>query len=158
MAYCTYAEDVHPRTAKFDARDAPEEANGLPATTPSLTECTALIEQIAQEIDGRLRKRGITTPVVDPEGVTLLLPINAVGAAAAILRSAFPQEQGIGGDRGAAAGLERSYQDSLQEIDDGLIDKDSVKDSNVTDGFPHHHHHHHAGYGGRCHAGYRGPC
>lgn len=134
MAYCTYEADVWPRSSKFTARDA---EGGLEATSPSRTQCDALIDQVAAEIDGRLRMRGITTPVADPEGVAMLLPINAIGAAAAILRSAFPQKEGIGGDGGAAAELHEEYKDWLARIDAGLLDRDAAKDgANVVDGFP----------------------
>lgn len=126
MPYCNYSPDVEKRIrAFFEPRDAPV-GEGPPATKPTLTEVSAIIDDVAARIDMRLRARGVALPLGDPEALAHLAPINAAGAAAATLRAAVTREQGEGS---AAQALETEFADGLAFIDGGGLDRDTPRSS-----------------------------
>lgn len=136
MSYADLTTDVLPRIPQVAAlRDADDES-GLPATQPTATQAASLLAQVEAEVDGRLRRRGITTPVTDSGAVSILMPIVAVGTAAAVLFAAFPHQEGISGEGGAATRLQERYVAMLEDIDNGLLDNDAEPDEPaVTCGF-----------------------
>lgn len=125
MSYADLTDDVLPRIPQVQALRDAEDESGLPVTQPSATQAASLLAQVEAEIDGHLRRRGVTTPVTDTEGIATLMPIAAVGAAAAILFAAFPQSEGISGEGGAATRLQERYVAMLADIDAGLLDNDT---------------------------------
>ena len=60
---------------------------------------------------------------------------GAIGTAAAVLRAAFPQKEGIGGEGGAASELQAQYERMLAAIDEGLLDHLDSGTPNVSHGF-----------------------
>ena len=137
MSYADLTNDVLPRIPAVSALRDEGGPGGLPATQPTRSQAAALLAQVEAEIDGRLRRRqaGITVPVEDPDAIALLLPIAAIGTAAAVLRAAFPQKEGIGGEGGAASELQAQYERMLAAIDEGLLDHLDSGTPNVSHGF-----------------------
>lgn len=82
MAYCTIT-DVQALNA--------QRTYGA-TTKPTTTQVTALIDQIAAEIDAVLAAKGFTIPVTTPTTfVTFLAAVNAYGAGALAEASMFPE-------------------------------------------------------------------
>jgi hypothetical protein len=140
MSYCDLDTDVLALIPKVQAlRDA--EPGGLPVTQPTRSQAESLRAQVEAEIDGHLRRRGVALPVTDLEALSTLLPIAAAGTAAAVMRAAFPQDEGVGGAGGAATKLEDKYQGMLAALDAGLLDADTTSEGcNVSHGFRRWHH------------------
>ncbi len=66
-------------------------------STPTSTQATALIDQIAVEIDAVLEAQGYTVPVTSPANfVNVLKAINAYGAAALAEMGMFPEVSEMG--------------------------------------------------------------
>ena len=62
------------------------------STTPTTTQVTAFIDDIAAEIDSVLSARGLATPVTEPASfLAHLTHVNAVGAAARAEFAMFPE-------------------------------------------------------------------
>lgn len=111
MSYATIT-DVQDLIAQF------------PITTtskPNTTQVTAIIADTSNEIDVRLSGAGFAVPVTTP-GFFLawLKRLNAYGAAAAVLKSMFPDAVGPG-DTPAYAFWEERYQAGLKAITDGTV-------------------------------------
>lgn len=87
MAYCTIT-DVQALNAQ----------RTYSATTkPTTTQVTALIAQIATEIDAVLAAKGYTIPVATPTTfVTFLATVNAYGAGALAEAAMFPETSEMG--------------------------------------------------------------
>lgn len=105
----------------------------LTATSkPTLTQATAITNDTSDEIDARLAAVGVVTPVTTPASfLRALALLNAYGAAAAILKSMFPDAVGPG-DTPAYAFWEKRYQDGLDAISagaDGGVIPPAVPDS-----------------------------
>jgi hypothetical protein len=86
MAYCAIADvqRLNPKRV-YDA-----------SSTPTSTQVTALIDQVAAEIDTVLLSRGLSVPVTIPtEFVTHLKQVNATGAAALAEMGMFPESAGV---------------------------------------------------------------
>jgi len=112
MSYCTTADvqTLNP-TRTYDA-----------ATTPTLTQVQAYVDQIAGEVDTVLQGRGLVVPVAAPSVfVTFLRQLNAVGAAAMAERAMFPEAQGMMGSTAASAMHWKQYQDGLKYLKEGSL-------------------------------------
>jgi hypothetical protein len=111
MPYATLAE-VQQLMAQFT----------ISATsTPNTTQATAIMTDISNEIDVRLSGAGFSVPVTDPQYFEdWLALLNSYGAAAAVLKSMFPDAVGIG-ETPAYAFWEARYQQGLKDIADGTI-------------------------------------
>lgn len=92
------------------------------STNPTSTQATAMIADVSNEIDVHLASAGFTTVPVVAAGYLLewLKALNEYGAAAGILKSAFPDAVGPG-DTPAYAFWEERYQAGLKFIDDGKL-------------------------------------
>jgi hypothetical protein len=101
-------------------------------TTPTTAQAEAIITAISAEIDMRLRAKGYAVPVTDPQALEMLQTVCMYGAAAGILRAAFPSGDGIAGDGGAAAFWEGKYQAALVQVDDGALDQDADTAGSTT--------------------------
>lgn len=111
MAYATLAE-VQGLIAQFTIGAS---------TTPNTTQANAIITDVSNEIDVRLASAGFSVPVTTPAYLLDWLGLlNAYGAAAAILKSAFPDAVGPG-DTPAYAFWEERYQAGLKLISDGEV-------------------------------------
>ena len=102
MAYAVI-DDVQGLIAKF-----PLSAT----TTPTTTQVTTLITQVSAEIDSVIAGAGYAVPVTAPAWFLVALKLlNGYGAAAAVLRSMFPEKAG-GGE--AAVAMESYYASQYQ--------------------------------------------
>ena len=123
MAYGTLA-DVQGLLAQFTI-DA--------ASKPTATQAGVIVTDISNEIDGRLSGAGFTVPVTMPTYfVDWLALLNAYGAAAAVLKSMFPDaiEEG---KTPVYAFWEARYKDGLKAISDGSVSPpESPTNSNVV--------------------------
>ena len=91
------------------------------STTPTEAQATTIIDAIAWEIDAALVGVGYTLPCEGPAWfVSWLGMLTAYGAAAAILKSMFPDATGPG-ESPAYAFWESRYQEGLKGIRDGTI-------------------------------------
>lgn len=91
------------------------------ATTPTSTQVTALIAQIAAEIDAILEAQGYTVPVTSPATfVTSLLTVNAYGVAALAEAAMFP-ETTAPGETAHWSYLEKKYQAWLKDLRAGIV-------------------------------------
>ncbi|KKL13739.1 hypothetical protein LCGC14_2522730, partial [marine sediment metagenome] len=90
-------------------------------TTPTMTQATAIINDVSFEIDAALSANGIAVPVTTPAWfVSWLSLANQYGAAAAILKSMFPGATGPD-ETPAYAFWESRYQKALKGIKDGSL-------------------------------------
>lgn len=109
MAYAS-AADVANLHAKF-----PTSATSKPTTT----QAGFIIVDISNEIDVALAAQGVSVPVTAPQYfVDWLGILNAYGAAAAILKSMFPDATGAA-ESPAYAFWEKRYQEGLASLRDG---------------------------------------
>ena len=96
------------------------------ATRPDTTQATAIIADISNEIDVALSAAGVAVPVTTPTFfLDWLGRLNAYGAAAAVLKSMFPDAVGPG-DTPAYAFWDNWYQRGLDGIRDGSLIPGSV--------------------------------
>ena len=112
MSYCTTTDvkTLNP-TRTYDA-----------ASTPTLTQVQAYIDQIAGEVDTVLQGRGLAVPVTTPAVfVTFLKQLNAFGAAALAERAMFPEAQGMMGGTAASSMHWKQYQDGLKWMKEGSL-------------------------------------
>ncbi len=131
MDYCAL-DDVSPLNSAIG-----ELSDDTQLTT---TAAAALVTQISDVINGRLRAKGYVIPVIDPEALATLRATCKYGAAALILRSLFPAATGVSGDAGAAAAYEKAYERDLALIDDGGLSADMVSSGNsIAHAWEHHH-------------------
>jgi len=92
------------------------------ATTPTITQVQAYVDQIAGEIDTVLQGRGLAVPITTPAVfVTFLKQLNAVGAAAMAERAMFPEAQGMMGGTAASAMHWKQYTDGLKWLREGNL-------------------------------------
>ena len=112
MAAYGTLDDVRGLMAKF-AIDA--------NSTPDETQAQAIVDETSDEIDMRLSAAGVAIPATTPAGfLNFLGRLNAYGAAAAILRSMFPQGGGATDSNPTVYAFhERRYRDGLKAIADG---------------------------------------
>lgn len=143
MDYCALS-DVYPlMSAVGELRDAPVEPDATPATQLTASAAASLITQVSAEIDGHLRAKGYTLPVVDYEALVFLTSVAASGTAARILRSLFPASEGVSGDAGAASAHEKTYQAGLALIDKGGLAADMSRSGmSIAHGWEHCQHEH----------------
>ena len=117
----TYADaaDVNRLIAKF-----PPGA----ATAPTETQATELITEIDNEVNVALSSVGVTVPVTTPAYfLDWLGLVVAYGAAAAILKSMFPQSAGTSdANPSIYAFWERRYRDALKQIRSGDAIPDEI--------------------------------
>jgi len=100
------------------------------STKPTTTQAEATVAAIALEIDGRLRRKGYTTPVTDATGVALLKRMNARGAAYEIEVSL---QQGIVGNiEGPVIAYGKQYERDLRDLDGDKIDLGAVSPSSSS--------------------------
>lgn len=91
------------------------------SSKPNTTQATAIIADISNEIDVALTSVGVTVPVTTPAYfLDWLGRLNAYGAAAAVLKSMFPDATGPG-DTPAYAFWNDWYQRGLATILDGSV-------------------------------------
>jgi hypothetical protein len=96
------------------------------SSVPNSTQVTTIIDDTSDEIDVRLAAAGYTAPATAPPYfLDWLGHLNAYGAAAAVLKSAFPDATGPG-DTPAYAFWEARYQAGLKAITDGTAIPDGV--------------------------------
>lgn len=119
--YCTL-DDALSLLGDVTLRDA---VAGVTATTPSLTQATALLSQVTQEIDMHLRAAGGALPVTDADALASLHAIAMNGTAARIAKAKWPADAGPGGDNGAVGVLRDDYRWGLAFIDGGGLSRDS---------------------------------
>ena len=109
-----YAElsDVQALLAKFTVGGT---------TKPTVTQATAIIRDVSAEIDAALAGAGFAVPVTAPAWfVNYLGLVNQYGAAAAILKSMFPEAAGATEQTPAVyAFWESRYQKALKALRDG---------------------------------------
>lgn len=111
MSYATDA-DVQELIAQFTLGAS---------SVPTLTQAGNIRTDISNEIDVRLSGAGFSVPVMTPSYfVDWLGRLNAYGAAAAILKSMFPDALGPG-ETPAYAFWEARYQEGLKAIADGAV-------------------------------------
>lgn len=116
MAYAVIA-DVQDLIAQFPLSTT---------STPTTAQATTIMNDTANEIDMRLSRAGVTTPVTTPAAfLRALALLNAYGTAAAVLKSMFPAATGPG-ETPAYAFWEKRYQDGLAAISDGSFLPDDV--------------------------------
>lgn len=109
MVYAVTA-DVDNLIAKFPRTSS---------TKPTTTQTSLIISDISNEIDVALSSQGVTVPVTAPSFfVDWLGLLNGYGAAAAVLKSMFPDSQGAA-ESPAYAFWEKRYQDGLKSLRDG---------------------------------------
>jgi len=90
-------------------------------SSPTTTELSGIIDNVAAEIDTVLASQGYTTPITIPSSfVTRLKLLNAQGAAALAEMGQFPDASGPG-ETPHGAVLLKAYQDSLQSLRDGEV-------------------------------------
>ena len=120
MAYAVIA-DVTELLAQFTL-----DAN----SSPSTDQATNILSDISDEIDTALASKGISVPVTAPTYYKDALGrLNAYGAAAAVLKSMFPDATGAG-ETPAYAFWEGRYKRGLEGIKNGtLIPPDLTKGS-----------------------------
>jgi hypothetical protein len=109
MSYCTITDvrGLNP-TRSYGA-----------STTPTETQVTTYIDNIAGEIDAIINGRGYTVPVTAPTAlVTFLKQTNALGAAALAESAMFPEPQGMGAST-HGTDLWKKYQDALKWLREG---------------------------------------
>ena len=102
------------------------------STTPTTTQVTGFITDIAAEIDSILTARGLATPVTTPsEFVAHLAHVNAVGAAARAELAMFPEaaESPAGSPQGDR--LWGQYQEYLR-----ALRKDALPVAQIADMTP----------------------
>lgn len=123
MAYATEAK-VEALMAKF-AVDG--------STTPTNTQLTIIIDDVAGDMDSRLAAKGVTVPVTSPAYfLDYLEGINSMGAAARTLRSMFPDVSGPG-EQPAYNFWQARYNAFLKGVDDGsVIPPDAMKGETVA--------------------------
>jgi len=99
-------------------------------SAPTTTQATTIINDTADEINARLSAAGLTTPVTTPASfLRALALLNAYGAAAAVLKSMFPDAVGPG-DTPAYAFWEERYKAGLAAIANGSMSPaDSVSNA-----------------------------
>lgn len=91
------------------------------AGAPTEVQAEAIIASVSAEIDVVLAARGITVPVTEPAYfLSSLLPVNAHGAAARILRSWFPDAVGPG-EQPAYAYWQALYDGAIEAMKDGSM-------------------------------------
>lgn len=87
-------------------------------SNPNHTQAESIIDDISDEIDGVLSGLGATVPVTTPAWfLDKLAILNGYGAAATILKSAYPEAQGPG-ENPAYAFWEARYRKGLQALKD----------------------------------------
>jgi hypothetical protein len=95
------------------------------STAPKDTQVTDMMAGVAAEIDMHLSSVGYTVPATTPaEFVVWLAQVNADGAVARVLKSAFPNSivsQNGGPVIPAYAYYEKKYQDALRAIDERTV-------------------------------------
>lgn len=116
MAYCT-TSDVQALNTKRPAYSA--------STTPTSTQVSSFVDQIAAEIDTVLEGRGFTTPVTSAttseKFVAWLLALNARGAAALAEQAQFPDRASVQGTVGSASVYWAQYREGLKYLKEGAI-------------------------------------
>lgn len=91
------------------------------SSKPNTTQATAIIQGISDEIDVALQGVGVTVPATTPAYfLNWLAALNSYGAAAAVLKSMFPDAVGPG-DTPAYAFWNEWYQRGLAAIRDGSL-------------------------------------
>lgn len=91
------------------------------SSKPTDAQATLIINDTSDEINARLSAAGVATPVATPASfLRALALLNAYGAAAAVLKSMFPDAVGPG-DTPAYAFWEKRYQDGLLAIANGSM-------------------------------------
>lgn len=85
-------------------------------STPTTTQATNMVADVASEIEMALASAGVSLPVTDDRALIYLNTVNKQGAAAAILRAAFGSGEMTDG---AAADWEKKYQANLVLIRGG---------------------------------------
>jgi len=124
MAYCALID-----VQALNARRNNNTVYGA-STVPTATQVTALIVQIAAEIDTILAAQSIATPVTAPASfVSFLLNLNARGAAALADMAAFPESDGGPGASTHGQTLWKLYQQGLDGLKDGTAIDPAVSDS-----------------------------
>lgn len=100
-------------------------------SAPTTTQATVIVNDTADEINARLSAAGLTVPVTAPASfLRALVLLNAYGAAAAILKSMFPDAPGPG-DTPPYAFWEERYKAGLVAIANGsMIPVDAVANTN----------------------------
>lgn len=118
MAYAVIA-DINRLIAKF----AP-----TATSAPTLTQATELITEIDNEVNVALSSVGVNVPVTAPAYFLDWLGLAvAYGAAAAILKSMFPQSAGTSdANPSIPAFWERRYRDALKQIRSGDAIPDEI--------------------------------
>ena len=100
-------------------------------TTPTSTQVSALIDQIAAEIDAELMAKGYEAPATTPtEWVTFLKAVNAYGAAALAEMGMFPETSEQGSTPHWKV-LYDTYKKWMKEIEEEKITPSSVSGANV---------------------------
>jgi phage gp36-like protein len=87
------------------------------------------IESVTADIDSHLRNHNYALPICDPEALNFLTMVCANGAVAGIYKLAFPVDEGVGADKGAAKFYETRYQAQLVNIDKGFLGPDTAEDT-----------------------------
>ena len=106
-------------------------------TTPTSTQVSSLITQVAAEIDMVLASQGYTVPVTAPASLlTALKYINAYGAGALAEAGMFPEVAGLG-ETPHWKMLETKYQDWLKSLREGKIPPDLDKSADTISSFYH---------------------
>lgn len=99
------------------------------SSAPTTAQATQITTDISNEIDVTLSGAGFSVPVAAPQYfVDWLGLLNGYGAAAAVLKSMFPNAVGPG-ETPAYAFWEARYQEGLKAIRDGTIDPPEAADN-----------------------------
>ncbi len=90
-------------------------------TTPTTAQATEILSQVSQEVDVALASKGVAPPVASPSYfVDWLEHVNCYGAAAQVLKSAFPGSRGQA-EEPAYAYWQKLYDQSMKGIKDGSM-------------------------------------
>jgi hypothetical protein len=108
-------------------------------TTPSSASVHAMIINVCDDINGKLRSRGFAFPLVTTGeaaiDVSFLNTLNIYGALARWGRSKYPSDSGPGGSKGFADDYEKKYQQHLSSIADGALGFPDQRRNVVANGF-----------------------
>lgn len=111
MAYCTITnvQALNPKRT-YDA-----------SSTPTLTQVTAFLSRISEELDAILAGRGYTVPLTAPASLLAFLThVNALGAAALSEQAMFPEsaKPGVSTHGGM---LWQQYEDAKKLLKEGSL-------------------------------------
>lgn len=102
------------------------------SSVPTSTQVGVILDDISDEIDTVLAGQGMAPPITAPDYfVGRLKRLNVYGAAAAVLKSFFPEARGQG-ENPAYAFWEARYRDGLKALRSGADIPSSITESKAN--------------------------